>query len=356
MMSHNDVLLDIQNLEVSYDTEEGIVRAVNGINLQVHRGKTLGIVGETGAGKTTTAKSILRLLPERTGNIRSGKIFFDGEDLLSLALEDMQQRIRGEKISMIFQDPMSSLNPVITIGDQIAEVLELHEKTEGKHKGKRSLRKHSEAVDKRVDQILDMVGIPTERKNEYPHQFSGGMKQRVVIAMALVCEPALVIADEPTTALDVTIQAQVLDMMEDLKRRFNTSMLLITHDLGVVAQICDDVAIMYAGEIIEYGAVEDVFDPAKPHHPYTIGLFNSVPRLDDEAERLKPIPGLMPDPTDLPEGCKFHPRCPECMELCRSVSSRTYQEGVHRICCHQMDGTMPLKPEEIPGAIHAEEV
>ena len=252
----NDILLDIRNLEVSYDTEEGIVRAVNGINLQVRRGKTLGIVGETGAGKTTTAKSILRLLPERTGNIRSGSIVFDGEDLLRLSLEDMQLRIRGEKISMIFQDPMSSLNPVIPIGDQIAEVLELHQLAEkGKpgKPGKKRGRKRDPENDRRVDQILDMVGIPTERKNEYPHQFSGGMKQRVVIAMALVCEPALVIADEPTTALDVTIQAQVLDMMEDLKRRFNTSMLLITHDLGVVAQTCDDVAIMYAGEIIESG-------------------------------------------------------------------------------------------------------
>ncbi len=358
----NDILLDIRNLEVSYDTEEGIVRAVNGIDLQVRRGKTLGIVGETGAGKTTTAKSILRLLPERTGNIRSGSIVFDGEDLLSLSLEEMQLRIRGEKISMIFQDPMSSLNPVITIGDQIAEVLELHQALEkgkpGKpgKPGKKHGRKRDPEIDRRVDQILDMVGIPTERKNEYPHQFSGGMKQRVVIAMALVCEPALVIADEPTTALDVTIQAQVLDMMEDLKRRFNTSMLLITHDLGVVAQTCDDVAIMYAGEIIEYGTVEDIFDPSKPHHPYTVGLFNSVPRLDDEAERLKPIPGLMPDPTDLPAGCKFHPRCPQCMERCKQECSPTYQEGTHQICCHLMEGKMALRPQQADDSTPGQEV
>lgn len=342
----SDILLDIHNLEVSYDTEDGIVRAVNGIDLQVRRGKTLGIVGETGAGKTTTAKSILRLLPERTGNIRSGEIIFDGENLLQLPLEEMQQRIRGEKISMIFQDPMSSLNPVIPIGEQIAEVLELHQKNRS---GKRTFGrgKRDAEINRRVDQILEMVGIPTERKNEYPHQFSGGMKQRVVIAMALVCEPALVIADEPTTALDVTIQAQVLDMMEDLKHRFNTSMLLITHDLGVVAQTCDDVAIMYAGEIIEYGTMEDIFDPKLPHHPYTVGLFNSVPRLDDEAERLEPIPGLMPDPTDLPQGCRFHPRCLHCMEQCRAESGVLYQDGTHRICCRLMEGKMSRAKERI---------
>lgn len=342
----SDILLDIRNLEVSYDTEDGIVHAVNGIDLQVRRGRTLGIVGETGAGKTTTAKSILRLLPARTGHIRSGEIVFDGEDLLKLPLEEMQQRIRGEKISMIFQDPMSSLNPVITIGNQIAEVLELHQKqTRKKKRG----RKQDQEIEKRVDEILNMVGIPTERKSEYPHQFSGGMKQRVVIAMALVCEPSLVIADEPTTALDVTIQAQVLDMMEGLKQKLGTSMILITHDLGVVAQICDDVAIMYAGEIIEYGGVEDIFDPSRPHHPYTVGLFNSVPRLDDETERLKPIPGLMPDPSDLPEGCKFHPRCPQCQENCRTERPGTYRDGSYQVCCHQMRGRMepvPAEPEE----------
>ena len=346
----NDILLDIRDLEVSYDTEDGIVRAVNGIDLQVRRGKTLGIVGETGAGKTTTAKSILRLLPERTGNIRSGSIAFDGEDLLALSVDDMQSRIRGEKISMIFQDPMSSLNPVITIGDQIAEVLELHQETKDGNPGKKRAKKRAPEIDARVDQILNMVGIPTERKNEYPHQFSGGMKQRVVIAMALVCDPALVIADEPTTALDVTIQAQVLDMMEDLKQRFNTAMLLITHDLGVVAQTCDDVAIMYAGEIVEYGTVEDIFDTSKPHHPYTEGLFDSVPRLDDETERLRPIPGLMPDPTDLPDGCKFHPRCPDCMDCCKAENGPLYQAGMHRIRCHKMAGkineTMGKEAEE----------
>lgn len=345
-----EILLDIQNLEVTYDTEEGTVRAVNGVSLKVIRGKTLGIVGETGAGKTTTAKSILRLLPERTGNIRDGSILFNGQNLLQLPMEQMQA-IRGEKISMIFQDPMSSLNPVLRIGEQIAEVLELHDQVRDgavlkilKSRNQRGAGRSVE-IEKRVEQILEMVGIPAERKNEYPHQFSGGMKQRVVIAMALVCQPELVIADEPTTALDVTIQAQVLEMMENLKRRFNTSMILITHDLGVVAENCDDVAIMYAGEIIEIGSVEDIFTPTSHHHPYTEGLFNSVPRLDDTAARLKPIKGLMPDPSDLPEGCRFHPRCPHCMTVCRSTPPVAVQTGTHTIRCHLFDehGTMPTE-------------
>lgn len=342
-MNNNDILLDISNLEVTYDTEEGIVRAVNNISFSVVRGKTLGIVGETGAGKTTTAMSILRLLPERTGNIRGGSIIYDGRNLLKLPIEEMR-RVRGEKISMIFQDPMSSLNPVITVGDQIAEVLQLHEAAEGKNSNKpgKRLGKPSPEIMKRVDEILDMVGIPTERKSEYPHQFSGGMKQRVVIAMALVCEPELVIADEPTTALDVTIQAQVLEMMENLKKKLNTSMILITHDLGVVAETCDDVAIMYAGEIIEYGTVEDIFDMEKSHHPYTTGLFNSIPRLKDTSERLKPIPGLMPDPTALPGGCSFHPRCPYCINKCKQSSPVVYHSGTHKIRCSIMadDHTM----------------
>lgn len=342
-MNNNDILLDIKDLEVTYDTEEGIVRAVNNISFSVVRGKTLGIVGETGAGKTTTAMSILRLLPERTGNIRKGSIVYDGRNLLELPIEEMQ-KVRGEKISMIFQDPMSSLNPVITVGDQIAEVLQLHEAAEGKG-GKspgRKLGKPSPEIMKRVDEILEMVGIPTERKVEYPHQFSGGMKQRVVIAMALVCEPELVIADEPTTALDVTIQAQVLEMMENLKQKLNTSMILITHDLGVVAETCDDVAIMYAGEIIEYGTVEDIFDMSKSHHPYTVGLFNSIPRLTDTSERLQPIPGLMPDPSALPGGCSFHPRCPHCIGKCEQAEPGIYHSGTHKIRCIRMadDHTM----------------
>ena len=339
-MNDHDYLLDIRNLEVTYDTEEGIIRAVNNVSLRVVRGKTLGIVGETGAGKTTTAKSILRLLPERTGNIRNGAIIYDGTDLMGLSIDEMQ-RIRGEKISMIFQDPMSSLNPVLRVGEQIAEVLELHAQMENKNpaagamaKKRGKSAKGDSEIQQRVEQILEMVGIPAERKNEYPHQFSGGMKQRVVIAMALVCEPELVIADEPTTALDVTIQAQVLEMMENLKQEFNTSMILITHDLGVVAETCDDVAIMYAGEIIEIGRVEDVFNPQAHHHPYTTGLFESVPRLDDAADRLRPIKGLMPDPANLPEGCRFHPRCPHAVEKCKTVPPGAAVNGTHSVCCH----------------------
>ena len=337
----SDTLLEIKNLEVTYDTEESIVRAVNGISLELKKGQTLGIVGETGAGKTTTALSILRLLPERTGRIRSGEILFDGQDLAKLTFEQMQL-IRGEKISMIFQDPMSSLNPVLRVGEQIAEVLELHSQAQksaavkafGKRKRKHKDKNESAEIEKRVEQVLELVGIAAERKNDYPHQFSGGMKQRVVIAMALVCEPELVIADEPTTALDVTIQAQVLEMMDALKAKLNTSMLLITHDLGIVAQNCDDVAIMYAGEILEQGAVEDIFDPARDHHPYTVGLFQSIPRLDDTAPRLKPIKGLMPDPSNLPTGCKFHPRCPHCTETCRTEAPTVCTRGTHTIRCH----------------------
>ena len=320
-MNNNDILLDIKDLEVTYDTEEGIVHAVNNISFGVVRGKTLGIVGETGAGKTTTAMSILRLLPERTGNIRKGSIIYDGRNLLELPIEEMQ-RVRGEKISMIFQDPMSSLNPVITVGDQIAEVLQLHEAAggkSGKRPGKR-LGKPSPEIMKRVDEILEMVGIPTERKSEYPHQFSGGMKQRVVIAMALVCEPELVIADEPTTALDVTIQAQVLEMMENLKNKLNTSMILITHDLGVVAETCDDVAI------------------------------NSIPRLNDTSERLKPIPGLMPDPTALPGGCSFHPRCPYCSSKCRQAEPGVYHSGTHKIRCTRMADDHTMTDDKEGGA------
>lgn len=341
-MSTNDVLLEIKNLEVTYDTEEGIMRAVNGISFQVKRGKTLGIVGETGAGKTTAALSILRLLPERTGNIRSGSIEFDGVDILTLPNEEMR-RIRGEKISMIFQDPMSSLNPILPIGKQIAEVLELHdnETKNIKHRLLSGARKkkfkgnHTE-IDRRVDEILELVGISASRKNEYPHQFSGGMKQRVVIAMALVCEPSLVIADEPTTALDVTIQAQVLEIMDGLKEKLDTAMILITHDLGIVAQICDEVAIMYAGEIIEHGTVEDIFDEEKAHHPYTTGLFKSIPRLDDIATRLQPVKGLMPDPSDLPTGCKFHPRCELCEDICVTEAPMLAIYGTHSVKCPQI--------------------
>ena len=319
----SEKLLEIKDLYVLYETDEETVKAVNGINLKLNKGETLGLVGETGAGKTTTALSIMRLLPKDIGKITNGEIKFDEIDITNVTEADMRL-IRGERISMIFQDPMTSLNPVITVGDQIAEVLELHKEM------------NKEQVSNRVDEMLELVGIPAQRKNEYPHQFSGGMKQRVVIAMALACDPELLIADEPTTALDVTIQAQVLDMMDELKQKLNTSMILITHDLGVVAQTCDKVAIMYAGEIIESGTAEDIFE-AEEHHPYTVGLFGSIPNLIEESDRLSPIPGLMPDPTNLPTGCKFHPRCPKCMEICKEKHPEDRLIGTHYIKCHLLN-------------------
>lgn len=319
-----ETLLRIENLNVEYRTDDGVARAVNGISFELGRQETIGIVGETGAGKTTTALSILRLLPERTGKITGGNIFFKDQDVLSLKAGDLRA-IRGKQIAMIFQDPMTSLNPVLTVGAQIEEAILLHNGNLSKAE-----------IAQRADEMLELVGITPERRNEYPHQFSGGMKQRVVIAMALSCNPELVIADEPTTALDVTIQAQVLRMMSDLKKKFGTSMIIITHDLGVVAKTCDKVAIMYAGEIIEYGTVEDIF-LGERHHPYTIGLFRSLPDMNEEAERLHPIDGLMPDPIDLPEGCKFHPRCPECMEICRSISPMQHAFAGHHIKCHLFD-------------------
>ena len=319
-----ETLLRIENLNVEYRTDDGVARAVNGISFELGRQETIGIVGETGAGKTTTALSILRLLPERTGKITGGNIFFKDQDVLSLKAGDLRA-IRGKQIAMIFQDPMTSLNPVLTVGAQIEEAILLHNGNLSKTE-----------IAQRADEMLELVGITPERRNEYPHQFSGGMKQRVVIAMALSCNPELVIADEPTTALDVTIQAQVLRMMSDLKKKFGTSMIIITHDLGVVAKTCEKVAIMYAGEIIEYGTVEDIF-LGERHHPYTIGLFRSLPDMNEEAERLHPIDGLMPDPIDLPEGCKFHPRCPECMEICRSISPMQHAFAGHHIKCHLFD-------------------
>ena len=318
----NNKLLEIKDLQVIYKSNFETVYAVNKISLTLERGRTLGIVGETGAGKTTTSLSILRLLPERTAKIASGEIIYNGVDLLSLP-ESKMRNLRGEKISIIFQDPMTALNPVLTVGDQIAEAIILH--SDDKKKGKE--------IEKRVDEVLEMVGIPAFRKNDYPHQFSGGMKQRVVIAMALACEPELLIADEPTTALDVTIQAQVLKMMKELKKRLNTSMIMITHDLGIVAQTCDDVAIMYAGEIVEFGSAEDIFTGDR-HHPYTEGLFGSIPNLEIDTARLRPINGLMPDPTNLPKGCKFSPRCSKCMDICKEKQPEAYVEGNHRIGCH----------------------
>lgn len=317
----NEMILDIQDLTVIYKTDLETVEAVNGIDLKIGKGKTLGLVGETGAGKTTTALSILRLLPSNTGRILNGSIQFNGMDILELD-ENKMREIRGDKIAMVFQDPMTSLNPVMTVGEQISEAIILHNEKLGKAE-----------IENRVEEMLKMVGILPSRKIEYPHQFSGGMKQRVVIAMALACEPELLIADEPTTALDVTIQAQVLMMIKELRNRLGTSMLMITHDLGIVAKICDDVAVMYAGEIVESGTVEDIF-LAQKHHPYTEGLFGSIPSLYSRASRLTPIPGLMPDPSNLPEGCVFAPRCKYRMAVCTQVHPKNETDGTHVLRCH----------------------
>lgn len=313
-------VLEIKDLYVQYNCDDSTVYAVNDLNLSVADGKTLGLVGETGAGKTTTCLSILRLLPYKVGEIVSGEINFMGEDILKMS-DDKMRHIRGSEISMIFQDPMTSLNPVLTVGDQIHEVISLHNPGMSK-----------DDIEKRVDEMLELVGLPAERKTEYPHQFSGGMKQRVVIAIALACQPKLLLADEPTTALDVTIQAQVLALMQELKERLGTATILVTHDLGVVAQICDDVAIMYAGTVIEKGTVEDIFEGEK-HHPYTVGLFNSIPDMSEETDRLHPIDGLMPDPSNLPKGCKFEPRCPHAMDRCKTEEPKYAENGTHSIKC-----------------------
>jgi peptide/nickel transport system ATP-binding protein len=300
----NNALLSVRNLTIHYITEDGVVKAVNGLNFDLNKGETLGLVGETGAGKTTTALGLLRLVPDPPGKIIEGEILFNGKNILK-ASEHQMRMYRGQKLSMIFQDPMTSLNPILTTGEQIAEVIRLHEKLSRADAHKKAAK------------MLELVGIPAERMEEYPHQFSGGMKQRVVIAIALACNPQLIIADEPTTALDVTIQAQVLTLIGDLQKQLNTSMLLITHDLGVVADICDRVAIMYAGQIVEVGSMDDIYNDTK--HPYTKGLFNSLPSLSIKRHRLNPIYGLMPDPSNLPTGCPFHPRCPKRRPECENT-------------------------------------
>ena len=297
----NEKLLDIKNLNIHYITHDGVVRAVNDLNLSITPGEVVGLVGETGAGKTTAALGILRLVPNPPGKIISGEILLDGEDVVAKKEAEMR-KIRGNRVSMIFQDPMTSLNPVIPVGEQIAEVILLHQEVTV-----------NQAREKAVEMLLK-VGIGAERANEFPHQFSGGMRQRVVIAIALACNPELLIADEPTTALDVTIQAQVLELMRNLRKEFNTAMIMITHNLGIVAEICDKVAIMYAGNIVEFADKVELF--TNPKHPYTIGLFGSIPDIKSDYNTLKPIIGLMPDPSNLPRGCPFHPRCgqarPEC--------------------------------------------
>jgi peptide/nickel transport system ATP-binding protein len=318
-------LLEVRNLVTTFRTDDGQFRAVDNISFNVESGKTLGIVGESGCGKSVTSLSVMRLIPEPPGRIESGQIMFKGKDLLKVSETEMRQ-IRGNQISMIFQEPMTSLNPVFTIGNQISEAIELHQKDLNRHQ-----------VRKRAIEMLELVGMPApdKRIDEYPHQLSGGMRQRVMIAMALSCSPDLLIADEPTTALDVTIQAQILDLVRKLQKEFGSSMILITHDLGVVAETCDTVAVMYAGKIIEFGTVDDIF--YRPKHHYTKGLLNSIPHFETgkRKQRLETIPGIVPSLLNLKPGCRFKDRCPAAQADCAASEPQlTAFEGVHVAACY----------------------
>ncbi|MGE8205089.1 ABC transporter ATP-binding protein [Heyndrickxia sp. NPDC080065] len=318
-------VLEIQNLHVSFTTYGGIVKAVRGVHLELKKGETLAIVGESGCGKSVTSQSIIRLIPKTSGKITDGSILFKGKDLTKITEKEIRS-IRGSEISMIFQDPMTALNPTLTVGDQLIEAIKQHKevtKTEAK---------------KRVINILNLVGIsnPEERLKQYPHQFSGGMRQRIVIAMALICDPEIIIADEPTTALDVTIQAQIFELFKEIQKKTGVSIILITHDLGVVAQVADRIAVMYAGKIVETGIRKEIF--YKPKHPYTKGLLSSVPRLDLEEENLVPIPGSPPDLFAPPVGCPFTARCSFAMEVCEKVYPNTYSFSAnHHVCCWLQD-------------------
>lgn len=322
-MNTTDYLLDVENLSVEFRTDDGVVKAVNNMELKLQSGKTLGLVGETGAGKTTTALSILRLIPDPPGVITGGTIHLNGTDILAASKREME-KLRGSQVSMIFQDPMTSLNPVLPVGEQIAEVYLLHEKIS------------RQEAEEKAGEMLEMVGIPAARGKDYPHQFSGGMKQRIVIAIALACEPKLILADEPTTALDVTIQAQMLGLINELQKRLNTAMILITHDLGVVAQTCEKVMVMYAGEAIEYGTAEDIFETTQ-RHPYTQGLFNAIPKLDENTKRLEAIEGMMADPTQKIEGCRFADRCKYATAACKKAQKMREVTPGHFIRCCRFD-------------------
>lgn len=312
-------VLEVRDLIVEYVTDDATIHAVNGIDIDLKKEQTLGLVGETGAGKTTTAMAIMNLLPEMTGRIRKGSIILNGKNMLALPEETLDE-MRGKEVAMIFQDPMTSLNPVFTIGDQIAETLIIHEKMT-----------REEAMQK-AGKMLELVGIPAERMYDYPHQLSGGMKQRVVIAIGLSCNPQLLIADEPTTALDVTVQAQILEIMTNLKEKFKTSMIMITHDLGIVAEVCDEVSVMYAGKIVEHGTLEDVYEHTL--HPYTEGLFNSLPDLNSPKERLEPIHGMMPDPSVKEKGCAFAPRCKYATQACKErIPEKHFFNDTHYVRC-----------------------
>ena len=321
----NNSLIEISNLKTYFNTEEGTVKAVDGIDLWINKGEVLGLVGESGCGKSTVALSILRLVP-KPGQIYDGKIILEGNNLLNSDEEEMRET-RGGKISIIWQDPMSSLNPVFTIGDQIAEAIKLHQHIQ-----------NEDEIEEKIITLLDKVGIPDAKRRlkEYPHEFSGGMRQRVMIAMALSCNPMLLIADEPTTSLDVTIQAQILDLMRDLKHEFESSILLITHNLGVIAEMADKVAVMYAGKIVEYSDVLSIFKESR--HPYTQALLESTPRIDIPQEKLSSIPGMVPNLINPPTGCRFYPRCKYAMDIC-SQTEPEYREIVpgHYVCCHLLD-------------------
>ena len=315
-------LLEIKNLKVQYNTDEAIVYALNDFSLDLGKGEILGVVGETGAGKTTMALSIMKLLPEHVAEVTGGSITYNGEDVFKMSQKQLRN-LRGAEVSMIFQDPMTSLNPVMTVGDQIDEVLKIHNPSMPKQER-----------DEKVAEILTLVGIPPERRVQFPHQFSGGMKQRVVIAMALVAKPNLLLADEPTTALDVTIQAQILTLMKNLEEQLGTSMIFITHDLGIVAEFCENVAVVYGGEVIERGTVEQVF-ARTANHPYTNNLFECIPDLTGSVNRLTPSPGFVLDSRTVPVGCPFADRCSKCTEVCKKEKpSIHYVEDGHYIKCH----------------------
>ena len=307
MVDAEEHLLEVRNLCTYFHTEEGLGKAVDGVSFELCRGETLGLVGESGCGKSVSALSVMRLIPQPPGQIESGEILFGGRDLLRLSEEEMC-RVRGDEIAMIFQEPMTSLNPVLTCGFQIAESVILHQGVSKQEARNRAI------------EMLRLVGIPApeQRVDEYPHQLSGGMRQRVMIAMALSCNPQLLIADEPTTALDVTIQAQILELLQRLQEELKMAVLMITHDLGVIAEVADRVAVMYAGQVVEYASTRDLFN--SPQHPYTRGLMQSVPRLDEARERLDIISGIVPDAREFPEGCRFAPRCPLAEDRCRSAS------------------------------------
>lgn len=321
-MDTNRNLLEIRNLTVKFSTYKSVVQAIRGLNLQIQKGETLGLVGESGCGKSVTSMSILRLIPIPPGNISSGEIWFEGENLLAKS-EDEMRRIRGKTISMIFQDPMTSLNPVFSVGDQIETVIRIHQNV-----------KRSKALDRAIE-MFTMVGLsdPAALLKKYPHELSGGMSQRVMIAMALACRPRLLVADEPTTALDVTIQAQILTLMKQLKEEVNTSILLITHDLGVVAKICQKVAVMYAGDIVEYGHLRHIYK--NPKHPYTKGLLAATPKIGSNKKRLETIEGSVPDLTDPPPGCLFYPRCPFRKKECTIKLRKNIEiEPDHFVSCN----------------------